>query len=146
MVPQGRNPSRSTMGRSLPSPPRPSDNFYDIVEVANPPAMQMKFARRVESNADALFGPGGYEIIILRDESQELSTRTYFLKKWHAANSKPWSEMCVMHYSIKKSTIPNRSPRTPKTGKRCRQSKCAGIFRKVQSSHDAKKTKCPESI
>ena len=47
---------------------------YDIMESANPPSMQVEFARRREPGA-AAYGPRGYENISLTMESQELSIR-----------------------------------------------------------------------
>ena len=53
----------------------PSDQFYDIVEITNPPTMQVESVRREESESDALYARGGYEHIMLRMESHELSSR-----------------------------------------------------------------------
>ena len=54
----GRNLSRSMMCSSLPALlSKPSDQFYDTVEIPNPPTVQMKAARRKEHHEDALYGP-----------------------------------------------------------------------------------------
>ena len=55
-----------------------SNTFRSVLrhqEISNPLAWQVESASRGEPNADALYGPGGYEYIILRVESQELSIR-----------------------------------------------------------------------
>ena len=75
-IPPGGNLTRSLMSSSLPTLPSfPSDQFCDIMETRNPPAMQMESVRRRESGGDALYGPGGYGNVISRIESHELSTR-----------------------------------------------------------------------
>ena len=45
------------------------------MEITKPTTRQMESVRREEPSADALCGPGGYENIILRMESPELSIR-----------------------------------------------------------------------
>ena len=53
-----------------------SDQFYGIMEITSPTTMQVESASREQAQAeDALDGPGRYENIILRMESQELSIR-----------------------------------------------------------------------
>ena len=49
-----------------------SDQFFDTVEMSNPLALQVESASRKEPNADALYGPGGKENMILRMESQDI--------------------------------------------------------------------------
>ena len=77
------------MSSSLPSLPRPSDHFYDIVEVTNPPAMQVEPARSGEPSADALYGQEDMKTLFQNVVSGIAHQRTNFLKTWHAANSKP---------------------------------------------------------
>ena len=70
------NLPRSMMRSSLPAPPSiPSDQFYDIIENANPLT------------------------IILKMECQGLGTRKIILKSWHAWNWKPWKETLATRYS-----------------------------------------------
>ena len=57
-------------------------------------------AGEVEIGADASYEPGGYEKIILRIESQELSNR-----------SRISEDTSRSEIEVTKSTIPNRSPR-----------------------------------
>ena len=76
-IPLGGNVSRSMMNSSLPAPALslvPSDQFYDTMEITIP--MQVELASRREPVADALYGLGGYENMILGMESQELSIRS----------------------------------------------------------------------
>ena len=70
----GGNLSRTVMSSSRQALPSvPSDQFYDTLEITNLPAVHIESASRGEPNADALYG--GYENIVLRMESQELSIR-----------------------------------------------------------------------
>ena len=66
-IPLGGHVSGNTMISSLPELPSiPSDQFYDTVEITNPTTMQVESASKGEPSADAFYGPGGYENIILR--------------------------------------------------------------------------------
>ena len=48
------------MSSPLPALPSvPPDQFYGTVEVPNATAMQVESASKRDSNADALYGPGG---------------------------------------------------------------------------------------
>ena len=72
------------------------------------------------------------------------ASKTQFLKRWHAANLKPWKETsCVV---LSWSAFQNRSQRIPKTGKGCPQSGCKTILRKWLSFGDARTSRCPESV
>ena len=135
------------ISHSLPAHPSvPSDQFCDIMETTNPQTMQVESVRRRESIADALYGQGGYEHIILRMESQELSTRNKIF--WRNSTQRTCSNgkrrsTCVL---LSRSTIQNRSQRIPKTGERIRQSRCERIFTNLRSYDDARTSKYSESI
>ena len=105
-------------------------NHNDIVEITNPPAMQLESARKGEPNADALYGPGRYENIILGMESREFSTRNTISEKMARSELEATEKDAFSRIILSKSIMPSRSPRIPKRGKRCRQSGCVGIFRK----------------
>ena len=72
-----REKSLKKNDESLPAHPSIlSNQLHDVVEITTPMAMQLECASKGQLHAgDALYGPGGYEYIILRMESQELSTR-----------------------------------------------------------------------
>ena len=139
LVPLGWNLSRSMTSSLFPALPSvTSDQFYDIVEITDPPTLQKEAVRRRALGADAWYGPGGYENIVLRIESQELSMRNRISEEINCTQ-RSWSHgrrrsLCV---TPSKSTIQNRSPRLSKTGKRCRQSGSERIFRNSRSSDDA---------
>ena len=62
----GGNLSSSMMSSALPALPSVhSDQFYDTLLISTSAAMHMKSGRRKETNADALYGPGGNENFIL---------------------------------------------------------------------------------
>ena len=46
-----------------------SGEFYDMMETTIPATLEMEPVRMEEPGADALYGPGGYENIILTMES-----------------------------------------------------------------------------
>ena len=73
----GGNVSRRSMSSSHPALLAvSSDQFYGIMEITSPTTMQVKSASREQAQAeDALDGPGRYENIILRMESQGFSIR-----------------------------------------------------------------------
>ena len=52
-----------------------SDEFHDTIEISNQPVLQGESACRRELRADAPYGPGGFDNITLRMESQALSIR-----------------------------------------------------------------------
>ena len=115
------------------------------METANPTTMRLESVRVGELGADAMYGPGGCENCVLRLESHVPEKQ--FVKIGHAAHSKPWKEMLGMRHWRKSSSSKSMSdPRIPKTGRRCRWSGCAGIFRVSQRSDDARNSRCPESI
>ena len=66
-IPLGGNLSRSMMSTSPPALPSTLlDQFYDTMEITNPPTVQVESVRR-EPGADALHGPEEYEHIMLRN-------------------------------------------------------------------------------
>ena len=120
--------------------------FTTPVTITNPTTMQVEFASRREPNAVALCGAEGDENIMSGMDSQELSIRNTI------SADVACSELEAMEWDARKalfyqdSAIQYRSPRTPKTGKRCRQSGCDRIFNKLRSCDDARISRYSESI
>ena len=78
------------------------------MEITIPPALQVDYASKWESNADALWGPRGYENMILRMASQEFSIRNIML----ARSELQAMETLVMRYSIMISNAKSQSENT----------------------------------
>ena len=57
----------------------PSDQFHDIIKNNESADCASEICPKEEPGADALYGPGGYECIILRMESQDFEHQKYIL-------------------------------------------------------------------
>ena len=66
--------------------------------------------------------------IILRIEPQELNIRNRFSEEKARSELEAMERDSSYYVSLSRSAIQSRSPRVPKTGKRCRQSGCDRIF------------------
>ena len=125
----------------VPSLPFPSysveqvlSQFCDTMEITNQPGLQVESASGGGHRADALHELGGGEDIILRIQSLrvEHQTQNFFRNGTQRTQSHgKGRSLCVIP---SRSATQNRSLRISKTGKRCRQSGCKRIFRKITKS------------
>ena len=93
--------------------------FHHTMEVTNS-QMQVESACRAEPNAVALHGPGGFENIILITDSQKLSVRNRMSEDVARSELEAMERDARFVFFFTRSAIQHRSPRKPKTGKRCR--------------------------
>ena len=135
-----RNVSRRSMSSSLPALAAvPSDRFNDTIAITNPTTMQVESAGRAQHHAeDALYGPGGYEHIILRMETQECSIRNIIseeLARCEHEEMERDARFSVFHQDLHFKIAVREQQRQARVAV---NQAVRGIFRKLRSCDDAR--------